>query len=133
MEIRGTVMAFTDANVFRMYHLQISGKEPKLMRYGLTIGSQDRFHRMVTRRLSPPISFEDVYLSLALYEMEGEPRAQTLDENGMRLPITLPEFENGVQHDRLFDPKAKVQSRYLSFFRRDGMEAKLHAPRREVG
>ena len=43
MVIRGTLMAFTYANVFRTYHLQITGKEPRLMQYGLTLGSQERF------------------------------------------------------------------------------------------
>ena len=51
MEIRGTLIAFTYANVFRTYHLQITDKEPTLMQYGLTLGSQDRVHRAVSRRL----------------------------------------------------------------------------------
>ena len=72
MEIRGTLMAFIYANVFRAYHLQITGKEPRLMQYGLTVGSQERFLRAVTRRLSPTISFDDVYLALALDEVESE-------------------------------------------------------------
>ena len=78
MEIRGTLMAFTYANVFRTYHLQITGKEPRLMEYGLTLGSQERLHRAVTRRLSPTISFDDVYLALALDDMERESRPRNV-------------------------------------------------------
>ena len=48
MEIRGTLMAFNYPNVFLVYHKQVTGKQPKLMQDGLTMGSQDRFHRAVT-------------------------------------------------------------------------------------
>ena len=117
MEIRGTLMAFTYANVFRTYHLQITGKEPRLMQYGLTFGSLERLHRAVTRRLSPTISFGDVHLALAIDDMEREPRPATLDEKRMRIPLPLPAFENGMNHDQVFDPKAKVDPRYISFAR----------------
>ena len=108
-------MAFTSANVFRAYHLQITGKEPMLLQYGLTMGSQDRLHRAVTRRLSPTISFDDVYLALPLDDIEREPRAAKFDEKGKRIPVPLPIFENGMHHERIFDPKAKVDPQYRSF------------------
>ena len=85
------------------------------MQYGLTIGSQDRLHRAVTLRLSPTIFFDDVYLALALDDLEREPCPATLDENGKRISVPLPTFENGMHHDRLFDPKAKVDPQYHSF------------------
>ena len=115
MDIRGTLMAFTYANVFRKYHLQITGKEPRLMQYGLTMGSQERLHQAVTRRLSPTIYFDDVYLALALDDMEREPRPATLDEKRKRMPVPLPVFENGIHYERPFDPKAKVDTKYLTF------------------
>ena len=54
MQIRGTLMAFNYANVFRVYHRQVT------MQYGLTMARQEFFHQAVTRRLSPTISFEAV-------------------------------------------------------------------------
>ena len=69
MEIQGTLMAIAYANVFRTYHLQITGKEPRLRQYGLTLGTQERVHRAETQRLSPTISFDDVYLALALDDL----------------------------------------------------------------
>ena len=49
------------------------------MQYGLTLGSQERLHRAVTRRLSPPISFDDLYLALALDDMERDSRPATFN------------------------------------------------------
>ena len=85
------------------------------MQYGPTMGSQDRFHRTVTPRLSPTISFDDVHLALALDDMEPEPRPATLDENGKPIPVPLREFENGMQHDRVFDSEGELDHKYLSF------------------
>ena len=67
------------------------------------------------QRLSPTISFDDVYLTLVLDDMEREPRPAKYDEKGKRIPVPLPHFENGMHHERVFDPEAKVHSRYLSF------------------
>ena len=114
MEIQGTLMAFAYANVFRTYHLQITGKEPMLMQYGLTLRSQERLHRAVTQRLSPTLSFDDVYLALVLDDMEREPRPVKYDEKVKRVPVPVPHFENGMHHERVFDPKAKVDPRYLA-------------------
>ena len=69
------------------------------MQYGLPLGSQERLHRAVTQRLSPTISFDDVYLALALDDMEGEPRTAMRDEKGKRIPVPLPTFENGMHHE----------------------------------
>ena len=85
------------------------------MQYGLTMRSQERLHRAVTQRLSPTISFDDVYLALVLDDMEREPRPGKYDENGKRVPVPLPHFENGMHHERVFDPEAKVNPRYISF------------------
>ena len=68
-------MAFKDANVFRVYHKQMTSKEPSLRQYGLTIGRQDRLPRAVTRWLSPTISFEDV---LGVGILGNGPRASTI-------------------------------------------------------
>ena len=85
------------------------------MQYGLTLGTQERLHRAVTRRLSPTISFDDVFLALALDDIEREPRPAPLDEKGKRIPFPLPIFEIGMHHERVFDPKANVDPQYLSF------------------
>ena len=42
------------------------------MQYGLTLRSQERLHRAVTQRLSPTFSFDDVYLALALDDLERD-------------------------------------------------------------
>ena len=89
-------MAFTYANVFRTYHGQITDKEPRLMQYGLTMGSQDRLHRGETRPLSLTISCDDVYLALALDDMESDQRPAMLDEKWKRIPVPLPIFESGM-------------------------------------
>ena len=115
LEIRGTLVAFNYANVFRVYHKQVTGKEPKLMHYGLTIGSQDRLHREVTRRLSPTICYDEVHFAVALDDMDHESGLRTIDERGKRIPRHNPEFENGMHHDLMFDEKEKMNPKYLSF------------------
>ena len=42
MEIRATLMALMYAKLFRVYHRQVMGMEPKLMQYGLTMKSHER-------------------------------------------------------------------------------------------
>ena len=100
-QIQGTLVAFNYANVFREYHKQVTGKEPMVMQSGLTICSHHRMHGAGTRRLSPTIYFADVYLALALDEMDTEPRPETIDENVKRIPLTPPEFQNEMHHYRL--------------------------------
>ena len=73
-DLQGALVAFIYANVFRVYHQQLKGKDQTLMKYGLSIGSQDRQHRAVMRLPSPNISFVDVYNALALDGMYSEPR-----------------------------------------------------------
>ena len=74
--IQATLVAFNYENIYRVYHKQVNGKQQKLRQYRLTMASQDRVHRAVTRRLSAKFTFDDVYLSLSLHDMEHQPAAR---------------------------------------------------------
>ena len=126
MEIVERLMAFTYANVFRTYHLQISAKEPSLMQYGLTNGSQDLLHRALTGRLSPPISFDDLYLPLPLDDLELEPRHAILDEKGKRIPVPISVFERNALRTS-FRSECQCGPKIPFFCHRDGFAAKLPA------
>ena len=84
------------------------------MKYGLPMGSHDRLPQAVTRRLSPTISDDDVYLALALDERDYEPRPRTRDETGKRIPRPSPDLENGMHHDLEFDKKVNLNPKYHS-------------------
>ena len=115
IEIHRTLVPFKFAIVFRVYHNQVTGKKPKLMQFGFMIGRQDRLQLALTRGLSPTMTFDDVYLPLPLDDMENEPRPGTIEENWNSIPLLIPQFENGMDHDRVFDGKAKENHPYLSF------------------
>ena len=97
-----------------MYHLQAKGKEPKLRQYGPTMSSQHLFHHAVTRRLSPTISFNDVYFALLLDEMDRDTPPAKFDETGQSVPTVHPEFCNGMHHDRISDAVAELDTKYIS-------------------
>ena len=117
MMIRGTLLAFKSANVFRLYHKQVTGNEPMLMQNGLRMASQDRLHGASMRRLSPNLCYEDVYLALALEDIDQEPRLGTIHETGNFIPRPIPEFQIGMHHDLVFTEKEKVNPKYLSIAR----------------
>ena len=108
------------------------------MQYGLRMGSQDRLHRALTRRLSPTISYDDVYLAVALDDMGHEPRPRTIEETGKRIPRPFPDFENGTHHDLVFEKKVKVYCKYLSFapateFRQNYLQRDVKASKQFLG
>ena len=117
MMIRGTLLAFKSANVFRLYHKQVTGKEAMLMQNGLRMARQDRLHGTVMRRLSSNLCYDDVYLALALEDMDHEPVPGTIHETGNCIPRPISEFQIGMHHDLVFTEKEKVNPKYPSIAR----------------
>ena len=52
---------------------------------------------------------------MARDELDQEPRRRMIDETGKRIPRPIPHFENGMDHDLVFEEKAKVKPKYFSF------------------
>ena len=115
MVIQGTLVAFNYTNVFRVSNKHVTGKAPQLLQYGLTMGRQHRLQRALTRRLSPSISFDYVYLGLAQEEMDCECRSTTSDQKGECITLTFPEIEIGMHPEGVFDLKVKVDPQYIFF------------------
>ena len=86
--MRNALIAFAYAKVFRVYHRQITGTEPVLLHFGLTMVTQARLHAAIMLRLSNTFSFDDVYLALLLEDFDQEP--DPVDDRGKLLPAALP-------------------------------------------
>ena len=62
------------------------------MQYGLMMANHELIHRDLTRRLSTTLSFEDIYLALAIEDEDHDFRPAKIDDTGRSIAVPLPAF-----------------------------------------